>query len=124
MNNKFDYILRKINKAQFKYFPFKHIEIKNLFTKKDFLEIINSKEIKIPIKKDSKSLIEYFFNNDYKSINFPGSVTSVNAYLNWRKNKKKQKYNNTSCEGFGMTFRLKNAQTKIIKDFHILFRIC
>ena len=32
------------------------------------------------------------------------------------KNKKKQKYNNSSCEGFGMTFRLKRAETGIIVD--------
>lgn len=116
MKNRFYYILNKLKKAKFKYIPFKHIEINNLFKLKDFKDIINSKEIDFPKKIDSKTLINYLFENGYKSINFPGSVTSTSAYLNWRKNKKKQKYNNSSCEGFGMTFRLKRAETGIIVD--------
>ena len=114
MKNRFNYILYKLKKVKFRYVPFKHIEINNLFKDKDFKDIINSKDIGIPKKINSKTLINCLFENGYKCINFPGSVTSVSAYLNWRKNKKKQKYNNSSCEGFGMTFRLKRAETDII----------
>ena len=83
----------------------------------DFKEIISAEEINIPSQDSDEDLLNYLFDNGYKCINFPGSITSKSAYLKWHKNKNNtHDYTNTSCEGFGMTFRLKKPKSSIIEE--------
>ena len=118
MNNKFNYLIDKINKSPQTDYPFELVEINNFLNDKDFNEIISAEEINIPSQTSDENLLDYLFNNGYKCINFPGSITSKSAYLKWHKNKdNNHAYTNTSCEGFGMTFRLKQPKSPMAPTF-------
>ena len=117
MSNKFNYLINKINVSSKVDSPFELLEINNFLSDNDFKEIISAEEINIPSQDSDEDLLNYFFNNGYKCINFPGSITSKSAYLKWHKNKNNtHDYTNTSCEGFGMTFRLKEPKSPIIEE--------
>lgn len=112
----FDYLLKKIEEAEFQTLPFKHIYIEDFFNETQFNEIINANEIKINSLKNDKELFEKLNENGYKPIKFPGCITNEKEYTKWHKNKKINKSNNqTSCESFGMTYRLYESKSTVIK---------
>lgn len=112
----FNYILDKIEDASFKTHPFKHIFIKNFFKKSHFEEIINSSEIKVVKSNDDLQLFKVLEEQNYSIINFPGCINDKKKYIKWHKAKKKSHLTNTSCEGFGVTLRLKNPNNIFLKN--------
>ena len=115
----FSYLGEKIKGASFSNKPFKHILIENFLEKNHFLEIINTFEIESPknINNDIE-LIDGLKNKGFKQIYFPGAVTNVNEYLNWRKNGKISKNKHSACEGFGFVMRLFEIKTPILNSLN------
>ena len=112
----FEYLSKKILTTDFKYEPFKHLEINNVFEQNDFENIINQEDIKFPKFESDEELIKYLENSNYKAIEFPGCITSSQDYIKWHKNKSGKVYNVNSTEGFGMTYRLKNTNSEILNN--------
>ncbi len=112
----FEYLCDKISSAEFKYEPFKHLEINNIFEQKDFQIIIDQDEINFPNFENDEKLIKHLENSNYKAIPFPGCITNSKDYIKWHKNKSGKVYNVSSAEGFGMTYRLMKSNSKIINN--------
>lgn len=118
MTNKFNYIIEKINDTPFQLFPFKHLIIDNFLEKTDFDEITNSDQINFPIQSSTESLIKTLSEKKYTSKAFPGCTTSIESYLNWynQKDKNLKTFENGLVEGFGMAFRLKSYDNRLIDE--------
>jgi hypothetical protein len=114
----FNYLIDKIIKAEFLSYPFTHLYIENFFSDNDFNKIVNSSEIKIPKALSDADLINTLETNGYKAIEFPGCITYKKKYLKWHKNRKKNTQINTSTEGFGMTLRLIDPKSEILKKLN------
>lgn len=112
----FSYICGKIKEADFQVHPFKHVYLENLFSAEHFQEITASSEINLHDLTSDNELFEKLFENGYKIIEFPGTVTNKNEYLQWHKSKQKDTRINTSCEGFGIVLRLEKTKSNIIQE--------
>ncbi|MCB5425471.1 hypothetical protein H0274_09400 [Altererythrobacter sp. CC-YST694] len=115
-NNRFDYLIEKIDEAPFTEDPFPHILINDFFSKEDFAEIISSSEIKVAPAKDDSQMLDQLFDIGYRAIPFPGAVTDKNAYLEWRRSGKDTQNKHSACEGFGMTLRLNEPKSDILLE--------
>lgn len=114
------YIIEKIKNAELSEFPFKHIEINELFEKNDFEEIIRSPEITIKVAQNDEALFDELFTCNYRIIGFPGCTRNYKEYIKWHKEKKNSQKSNTSCEGYGVAMRLKSPKSnaiKVLQDF-------
>ena len=109
------YIIEKIKNAELSEFPFKHIEINELFEKNDFEEIIRSPEIAIKAAHNDEALFEELFACDYRVIGFPGCTINYKEYIKWHREKKSSQKSNTSCQGYGVVLRLQSPKSNAIK---------
>ena len=114
-------LISKIAKADFFYHPFKHLYIEKFIPEDDFNELISCDEVLLQEAKDDKELLNSLIKSNWEPIPFPGSTTDLNDYLDWRKDKSKFDNVNT-CEGFGITFRLKNPKSKLINEYLNFFK--
>lgn len=113
----FSYLAEKIRHAKLVNEPFPHIYIENFFATDDFARLIEAPEINLAPVADDKALFERLAQHDYQILHFPGCTTSVKDYLAWHKDKKHGRhYNNSACEGFGMTMRLGEAKTGVVAE--------
>lgn len=113
----YSYLLEKIRTSNVIEEPFNHVHINNFFSDDDFSEIISSPEILVKPQFSDKDLFTTLFDNGYKIIDFPGCITDKDIYIKWHENKSSNhKYNNTSCEGFGMTLRLVKPKSSAITE--------
>jgi hypothetical protein len=107
MYTEFMYLQEKILDSQFSDLPFKHIYIENFLSTDHLNLLINYKKIQLSIQDTTEALINSLLDNGYEVQNFPGCTTSINEYLEWYNNRKKDRFHNDSIvEGFGMAFRL------------------
>jgi hypothetical protein len=114
----FSYVLEKIRSAPFSTNPFRHVYISELFTPAHFAEIVAAPEIQTSGTSDP-DLFDRLFDQGYEIIGFPGCILDKDQYIRWHRHKKISRNNrktNTSCEGFGITLRLMNPQTSILKE--------
>lgn len=112
MTTDFDYLIDKIADASFQDAPFKHIYIEDFFSESHLAEIINSEEISAPGASNDKELIAGLQRKGFQPIEFPGCVTDVERYLDWRKGGKAKHH--TACEGFGMALRLYEMHSPVL----------
>jgi hypothetical protein len=115
ISHRFDYLLNKIRESDFSLDPFKHVEIRNFFSKEDFQEITTAKEISTSGSNDP-ALIDHLLETGYRIINFPGCVTEADRYIQWHASKHSDATANRhdTCEGFGMVLRLIEPKTNIL----------
>lgn len=110
------YLLEKIRKARVQDVPFAHVQINDFFHEDDFKAITASPEIKLAPQSSDSDLFNALFKSGYKIIEFPGCITDKDVYLNWHQHKRSDhRYNNTSCEGFGVTLRLLQPKSAAIQ---------
>lgn len=114
----FNYILEKIKDSSFSNEPFKHSYINNLFKDDHFKEITGSSEINIHNLKNDHDLFEKLYENQYKIIEFPGTVTNQKQYIEWHQQKNNTQIVHSACEGFGIVLRLMKPQSQIILELN------
>jgi len=113
----FQYLIDKVNSADFEEHPFSHVQIKNFLSDGHFQQIVAASEIAISGFSSDQQLFAALFDKGYKIIEFPGCITDREVYLRWHRDKdSKVNYTNTACEGFGVTLRLVAQQSSIISD--------
>ena len=110
----FDYLIEKINIADFSKSPFKHIYIEDFFDEIHFQEITKSKEIAPPLATNDNELIDGLYSQGFKIITFPGCVNDRKKYIKWHSENKKMQHH-SACEGFGMVLRLYEIESPILK---------
>ena len=113
----FNYLIDKISNAIFSKEPFKHIYLEDFFSEEHFEEIINSHEISVICAKNDQELIDSLQQKGFEPIDFPGTVMNIDQYVAWHASRQSETYNLT-CEGFGMTFRLKQVSSSVIKTLN------
>jgi len=106
------YVIERIKNSEITEFPFRHLEINELFKPEDFEQFINSPEIKTKAVKDDQALFEELFANDYRIIAFPGCTENHKEYIKWHKGDKTSQEISTSCEGFGVVMRLQSTKSE------------
>lgn len=112
---RFDYLTGKVRSAKFSHTPFKHIYIENFFSAEDFQQITNANENRIPPATSDEVLFDKLFESGYKIISFPGCITNKKEYIKWHSTRERNTKIHTACEGFGMTLRLVDAKSDVIK---------
>jgi hypothetical protein len=119
--SQFTYILDKISSSDFCEEPFKHLEIPNFLSDEHFNAVVTADQVAISEAQTSDALIDQILRKGYEAIPFPGCTTSVQDYLKWLEGKASHN-NHEACEGFGITFRLKNPKTDILIDLDNFFK--
>ncbi|WP_425093362.1 hypothetical protein [Tropicimonas sp. S265A] len=115
MSSDFSYLIEKIRNAEFRTEPFKHIYIEDFFDEKHFAELSQSPEINLSEQNSDPELFDALDSAGYKAIEFPGCITDRKKYMTWRQSDRK-KSRSSSTEGFGMTLRLYEPKSKIVKE--------
>jgi len=111
----YSYLLEKIRSSAFSPEPFEHIYIRDLFSEGDFAMITSAPEIAIHKMESDVQLLETLFQKGYDIIDFPGCIEDAAKYITWHRDRESiNTVTNTACEGFGMTVRLKAAQSPVI----------
>lgn len=113
----FDYLTRKIKDARFEYEPFKHLYIREFFNASHFAELTKTPEVKLPVAESDEHLVEMLRALDYESIEFPGTTSSVQEYLQWHKTRGANT-NQVTCEGIGIVFRLTKPRSPLLQDLN------
>jgi len=111
----FSYLLEKISNAKINNFPFRHIQINDLFKPEDFQRIIKSYDVALSPCRSDQNLFDILSQSGYKIIKFPGCTVDKTEYINWHKNKSSVQKTNSACEGFGTVLRLISPKTDILK---------
>ncbi|PZW48363.1 hypothetical protein C8P66_105112 [Humitalea rosea] len=122
--SRYDYILDRIAASPFTEVPFRHLYIENVLNEADFQVLIRAPEIDVQPVGSDEALIEALHGLGYKEIQFPGTTTDLPTYLNWHRDRKRQKdINNGNCEGFGVTLRLQHPpETPALRELDAFFR--
>jgi len=119
---RFQYLLEIIKGATESNTPFRHIQIDGFFRDEDFAEVVSLPEVALKAQKSDEDLFDELFKQGYEIIDFPGCITDKQAYIQWHKDKSQAKhYNNTSCEGFGMTLRLMDPKSEVMLNLLSFF---
>ncbi len=118
---KYSKLLDKINKADFIKFPFNYLYIENFIPRDDFLLMINDSQVILKEAKNDIDLINLLQKGEWEPIHFPGCTKEIDDYISWRKNNSEFDNVNT-CEGFGITFRLKEPRSKLLNDYIDFFK--
>jgi len=113
MVSRFDYLIKKIDEADFLDYPFRHIEISNFFSEEDFEEIITSEEINTQACCSDEEVFESLFLSGYKLIPFPGAITDHVEYIENRK-KNRTTDSHSATESSGIVLRLTEPKSDIL----------
>ncbi|WP_141468281.1 hypothetical protein [Pelagimonas varians] len=119
---RFDYLIDKIETAEFIQTPFKHLEILQFFTDADFAELLACQEIAIPTAANDEELFDHLLDRGYKIIPFPGSTASRQEYLAWHQNQTEGDRYHPTCEGFGVTLRLIEPISTFLQELDAFLR--
>lgn len=116
MSSRFDYLIAKIEDADFSEHPFKHIEITNFLNEDDFNEIISCTEVNMPECGSDSELFEVLFGNGYQMIPFPGAITDHLEYIRNRR-KNKDTLSHSATESAGVVLRLTEPKSNVLIQF-------
>ena len=115
----FNYLLDKINEAEFQTDPFKFIYLEDFLSDEHFRLITRNPQMKFPEFEDADKLVEHLNMRDYKPVPFPGCTTDVGQYLKWYKgdtNIKSPDHARGLIEGFGIAYRVQRYHNETIKQ--------
>lgn len=112
----FNYVIEKIENADFRETPFRHVYVEDLFSPDHFSEIVSAREVNIAGQESDSALFDTLFDHGYKIVNFPGCITNKSKYIAWHKNKAENAGAYGTCEGFGVTLRLEAPKSQILRD--------
>ena len=118
----FDYILERIKAGVFRFDPFRHLDIPDLFLEEHLSEIIETPEVSIPPVHSDEELISALQRMNFTEIEFPGTTSDLPTYLKWHKSPKAERVcGHNTCDGFGVVFRLREANSESILGDIIAF---
>lgn len=114
--NRFSYLIPKIENAPTLSDPFDHIEIEEFFHPDDFQAITQSPEVKTNHIASDDVLFKRLFDSGYKMVPFPGAITNSREYLHKRRTRSVFREQNTACESQGVVLRLNEANSDILNE--------
>lgn len=116
--SEFNYILDRINNADFQSDPFKFIYLENFLSDEHFEIITTDPQINIDEVGSTEELMETLLGRSYKPVPFPGCTTSITDYIQWynHRNVESPGHTHNLIEGFGISFRLQKYDNPKIQD--------
>lgn len=114
----FDYILDKINDAEFETDPFQFIYIEDFLSDEHFNLITKNEQIDFPEFDQVEDMISHLNDNHYAPVPFPGCTTDVDAYVKWYKGGAVPSPSHAKglIEGFGIAYRIQEYKNETIKQ--------
>lgn len=114
----FDYILEKINDAEFETNPFKFIYIEDFLSQEHFDLITQNDQINFPEFNKIEDMIQHLNDNKYSPVPFPGCTTDVNEYVKWYKTGQGTSPSHARglIEGFGIAYRIQEYKNETINQ--------
>jgi hypothetical protein len=117
----FQYLLDKIESADFLDSPFRHLEIADFFSEFHLSALLESPQIKLPQVSSDIELVKLLDERGYTAIGFPGATTDVDSYLAWRRGERSAN-NRELCERFGVAFRLLQPRDSLLQELGLFFQ--
>jgi hypothetical protein len=117
MPSQFDYLLDKVQAAQFDNEPFRHLEIANFLSAEHFKALTQDTQVMLPPSRDTADLLDLLERTGYSIIPFPGCVTSKRDYLSFLEAKRESRIH-PATEGCGIVYRLTHCRSDLIFDFN------
>ena len=119
----FNYILDRINSANFIQYPFKLLYLKNILKPEHFNAIINSTTVNMHA--NTTEILINKLQKQYESIDFPGCTINISDYVQWHKTGigKFPPQTKEFSSSFGMSFRLTNTENDTIKQLLVSFSV-
>jgi hypothetical protein len=115
MNNKFNYIIEKIQAADFIFKPFRHLYVENLLNQEHFDLFEKNPQINFAEFDITEELIQHLLENDYVIQKFPGCTESIDEYLKYLKSGD-WPVDTQRLEAFGLAFRLKEIKNPVLQE--------
>lgn len=113
----FNYIIDKINSAEFDFNPFKHVYIEDFLSNEHFNHIINLDQVNLPKFNSTQELCNTLLEKSYTPVSFPGCTTDINQYIKQHDSKQSIKYKTPDLtEGVGISFRLTEYKDELLND--------
>jgi hypothetical protein len=120
MTSTYQYLLDKIQSAQFSHEPFPHVEILDFLAPEHFQALVNDPQIRLDGVELTEDLLERLEATGYLVVPFPGCVSSTQAYLDWYYGKS-SKTVHAATEGFGIVYRLADYGSELLQALDQFF---
>lgn len=104
----FNYILEKIQDAEYQTDPFRFVYIEDFLSDEHFEMLTKDEQINFNEFDSTEEMVKVLQESGYKPVPFPGCTTDVNEYVNWYNSGsgKTPSHAQGLIEGFGMSFRM------------------
>lgn len=122
VTERFGYLLDRIRDAEFTSTPFPHLSLNDFLTKDDFDAVVDAPEIRLPPAASLDDLFDSLDSAGYEAIRFPGCTTSREEYVDWIERASKPRKTHEACQAQGMTLRLRQPRSEIVRALDEFFR--
>jgi hypothetical protein len=112
----FDYLIEKIQQAQFQFEPFRYIYIQDWLSDQHFAEITADPQINLAPQTDLDHLLQTLEHSHYSPEPFPGCTTNIDHYRTWFHSNRTERFESDLLEGFGIAFRLRQYDSPLIQS--------
>ena len=116
--SEFQYILDKIDNADYVTDPFTFLYIEDFLSEEHFDIVTQDQQINLKEVESTEELVKTLQAKGYKPVPFPGCTTDVNEYVKWYNNGAGQTPAHAQglIEGFGMSFRMMKYNNPTIES--------
>jgi len=114
--SQFNYLVDKLDNADFVDVPFKHIYIENFLSDEHFNHIVNAPQINFRECNGIDDLISELTKQGYNPVTFPGCTSDIQKYVKWYKGNKKETFTHGLLEGIGMSMRMTTYKDDLLKE--------
>jgi hypothetical protein len=112
----FDYLVEKIQRAEFHTQPFRYLYIEGWLSDQHFAEIIEDPQINLDAQVDLDQLTQTLDQHAYSPEPFPGCTTNIDHYRAWYHSDRTTRFESDLLEGFGIAFRLREYRMPLIQE--------
>ena len=121
--SKYDYLIAKIENAEFNLEPFSHIIIEDFLSDEHFDEITASPQLNKGKFSNTREMLECFLDDGFEIVTFPGCIRSVDEYVEFFdggavkvKNRLIEGYGRGVVQSYGMAIGIKEHKENSTKD--------
>ena len=122
MNDRFAYLLERVEDAPFETEPFPHLWLTEFLAAEDLEEVLQAPEVALPRSTGIDDLFDHLDEAGYERIDFPGCSASKDEYKRWLDEGSDFERRNPTCEAQGLAFRLAAPRTEAVVDLNGFFR--
>jgi len=114
-------VLHKIDAAEVRAEPFRHLYIADLLEPQDFDAVVRSPAVDFGPCASDKELCARLEQHGWQIKAHPGCIVDLDEYLRWHAGETTTVRNQETCEGFGVAFRLRMFAEARLRDIAAFF---